>query len=76
MKKKEKKHVAFLILATPVNILVVARLKGEFNYLNIGSPSQPHDFSSSTGHWTQLVWKEPKELGVGISLTKDENPFI
>lgn len=66
-----KKHVVLLVLATTVDILVVARLKGEFNYLKIGSPSASR-FSSSTGHFTQVVWKETKELGVGISLTKGQ----
>lgn len=32
---------------------------------------QHPDFSSSTGHFTQVVWKETEQLGVGISLTKD-----
>ena len=30
-----------------------------------------NDFSSKTGHFTQVVWKKSQALGVGIAFTKD-----
>lgn len=29
------------------------------------------DFSMSTGHFTQVIWKGTQQLGVGIALTND-----
>ncbi|CAF4602544.1 unnamed protein product, partial [Rotaria sp. Silwood1] len=39
----------------------------EINSYNFGSPG----FSSSTGHFTQVIWKGSKQLGIGIAFTSD-----
>ncbi|CAF3657235.1 unnamed protein product [Rotaria socialis] len=39
----------------------------EIDYYNFNSPG----FSSSTGHFTQVVWKTSTKLGVGIAFSLD-----
>ncbi|CAF1165095.1 unnamed protein product [Rotaria sp. Silwood1] len=39
----------------------------EISSYNFGSPG----FSSSTGHFTQVIWKGSKQLGIGIAFTSD-----
>ncbi|CAF1101113.1 unnamed protein product [Rotaria sordida] len=39
----------------------------EISLYNYGSPG----FSSSTGHFTQVIWKESIQLGIGIAFTSD-----
>ncbi|CAF4201446.1 unnamed protein product, partial [Rotaria magnacalcarata] len=40
---------------------------GEISSYNYSSPG----FSSSTGHFTQVIWKSSIQLGIGISLSSD-----
>ncbi|CAF4737291.1 unnamed protein product [Rotaria sp. Silwood2] len=39
----------------------------EINSYNFGSPG----FSSSTGHFTQVIWKGSKQLGIGSAFTSN-----
>ncbi|CAF2092696.1 unnamed protein product [Rotaria magnacalcarata] len=41
----------------------------EVKSYNFGSPK----FSSNTGHFTQVVWKNTKKFGIGYALTKDRS---
>jgi len=44
---------------------------GEYSAYNFDHPT----FSSNTGHFTQMVWKNSAQLGVGVAYSKTKHVF-
>ena len=58
--------------ALPRSEAVVDRWYGEIQNYNFNKPS----FHTGTGHFTQLVWKSSKELGMGMAQAADGTWYV
>jgi uncharacterized protein YkwD len=58
--------------ALPRPEAVVDRWYGEIQNYNFNKPG----FHTGTGHFTQLVWKSSKELGIGIAQAADGTWYV
>lgn len=54
---------------------VVSSIKRWYNEVNEYDFSVP-GFSSKTGHFSQLIWKDSTEIGVGVALDKEKKVYV